>query len=110
MKSLEPDARALAAALHDGLALCLAFFAATMLLGTEGPGPDEWRVILAAFAVAVPIQLAINFLFGIYQGMRSPVCFAVYRWAAAGAANAMAKVAASASRSNFIGVSDGDSA
>jgi FlaA1/EpsC-like NDP-sugar epimerase len=69
MKSLEPDARALAAALHDGLALCLAFFAATMLLGNETLGADEWRVILAAFAVAVPIQLAINFLFGIYQGI-----------------------------------------
>ena len=69
MKSLEPDARALAAALHDGLALCLAFFAATMLLGADGLGPDDWRVILAAFAVAVPIQLAINFLFGIYQGI-----------------------------------------
>jgi len=47
----------------------LAFFAATMLLGNETLGPDEWRVILAAFAVAVPIQLAINFLFGIYQGI-----------------------------------------
>src|ERR1700682_5121467 len=69
MKSLEPDARALAAALHDGLALCLAFFAATMLLATESLGADDWRVFLAAFAVAVPIQLAINFLFGIYQGI-----------------------------------------
>src|SRR6187401_2536070 len=32
----------------------------------------------------------------------SPVCFAVYRWAAAGAANARTNEAASASRSNFF--------
>ncbi len=69
MKSLEPDARALAAALHDGLALCLAFFVATLLLDVDGVTSDEGRMLFAAFAIAVPIQLAINFLFGIYQGI-----------------------------------------
>ena len=69
MKSMEPDARALAAALHDGLALCLAFFVATLLLDVDGINPDEGRMLFAAFAIAVPIQLAINFLFGIYQGI-----------------------------------------
>jgi FlaA1/EpsC-like NDP-sugar epimerase len=69
MKSIEPDARALAAALHDGLALCLAFFAATMLLEVDGLTSDEMRLLFAAFGIAVPIQLAINFLFGVYQGI-----------------------------------------
>jgi len=69
MKTLEPDARALAAASHDGLALCLAFFAAAALLEVDPLPPDDGRTLLAAFAIAVPIQLAINFLFGIYQGI-----------------------------------------
>ena len=71
MKSLEPDARALAAALHDALALCLAFFAAILLLNVDGRPADEGEMVSAAFAlaIAVPIQLAINFLFGIYQGI-----------------------------------------
>ncbi len=69
MKSLEPDARALAAALYDGLALCLAFFAASALLEVDGLPADDARTLLAVFAIAVPIQLAINFLFGIYQGI-----------------------------------------
>ena len=69
MKSMEPDARALAAALHDGLALCLAVFTATLLLNVDGLSAEEAGVVLAAFAIAVPIQLAINFLFGIYQGI-----------------------------------------
>jgi FlaA1/EpsC-like NDP-sugar epimerase len=69
MKSIEPDARALAAALHDGLALCLAFFAATMLLEVDGLSSEEMRLLFAAFGIAVPIQLAINFLFGVYQGI-----------------------------------------
>jgi FlaA1/EpsC-like NDP-sugar epimerase len=69
MKSLEPDARALAAALHDGLALCAAFLLATALLDVDGLSGEEGRMLLAAFAIAVPLQLAINFLFGIYQGI-----------------------------------------
>jgi FlaA1/EpsC-like NDP-sugar epimerase len=69
VKSIEPDARALAAALHDGIALCLAFVAAAVLLDVEGVGFLESREIFLSFAVAVPIQVSINFLFGIYQGI-----------------------------------------
>ena len=69
MKSFEPDARALAAALHDGVALGIACFAAAMLLEVNGLTIDETQAILAALAIAVPIQVAINFLFGVYQGV-----------------------------------------
>ena len=69
MKSFEPDVRALAAALHDGGALCFALFAATLLLDVDGLTTEELRTLFAAFAIAVPIQLTINFLFGIYQGI-----------------------------------------
>ena len=69
MKSIEPDARALAAALHDGIALCLAFLAATMLLDVDGVTNAESRELLQSFVIAVPIQIAINFLFGLYQGI-----------------------------------------
>ena len=69
MRSIEPDARAFAAALHDGVMLCLAFVAATMLIEVEGAANAESRDFLAAFAIAVPIQIAINLLFGVYQGV-----------------------------------------
>ncbi|HEY4998930.1 MAG TPA: polysaccharide biosynthesis protein, partial [Usitatibacter sp.] len=69
MKSFEPDVRALAAALHDGVALGLALFAATLLLDVDGLSAEDMRMVFAAFAVAAPIQLAINFLFGTYQGI-----------------------------------------
>src|SRR5260221_11693973 len=69
LKSIEPDARALAAALHDGIALCLAFLAATMLLDVDGVTNAESRELLQSFVIAVPIQIAINFLFGLYQGI-----------------------------------------
>ena len=66
MKSLQFDARALAAALHDGIALVVACLAATLLLDT---GASETRDFVALFAVMVPIQIAINFLVGLYQGI-----------------------------------------
>src|ERR1700674_203091 len=69
MRSIEPDARALAAAILDSAALCLAFIGATMLLDADGIANAESRDLLAAFAIAVPIQIAINFFFGIYQGI-----------------------------------------
>jgi FlaA1/EpsC-like NDP-sugar epimerase len=69
MKTIEPDARALAAAIHDGLALCLAFVAASVLLDVDGIGVLESRELFLSFAIAVPIQVAINFMFGIYQGI-----------------------------------------
>jgi FlaA1/EpsC-like NDP-sugar epimerase len=69
LKTIEPDMRALAAALHDGIALCLAFVAASALLDVDGIGVLESRELFLSFAIAVPIQVAINFLFGVYQGI-----------------------------------------
>jgi FlaA1/EpsC-like NDP-sugar epimerase len=69
MKSIEPDARAFAAALHDGVMLCLAIVLATMLVDVEGATSAESRDLLAAFAIAAPIQIAINLFFGVYQGV-----------------------------------------
>ncbi len=69
MKSMEPDARAFAAALHDGVVLCLAIIVATMLIDVEGATSAESRDLLAAFAIAAPIQIAINLFFGVYQGV-----------------------------------------
>jgi len=69
MRSIEPDARAFAAALHDGVMLCLALILATMLIDVEGATSAESRDLLAAFAIAVPIQIAINLFFGVYQGV-----------------------------------------
>jgi len=68
MQSIHIDARAFAAALHDAAALVLACVAATLLLQgralTDIPGD-----LLPVFVAAIPIQIAINFLFGIYQGI-----------------------------------------
>ena len=69
LKTMEPDARALAAALHDGLALCLAFIAASVLLDVDGVSLLDIRGLFLSFAIAVPIQVTINFLFGVYQGV-----------------------------------------
>ena len=68
MKSLHIDARPLAAALHDGIALTLACVGATWLL-SSGSWPIDVDGLLLAFAVAAPLQVAINFLFGVYQGV-----------------------------------------
>jgi FlaA1/EpsC-like NDP-sugar epimerase len=62
------DGRAFVAALHDAAALILACLLATLLLernAADGPSRD----LVAVFAAAIPIQIAINFLFGIYQGI-----------------------------------------
>ena len=69
MKSVEPDARALAAAVHDGLAFAFACFATLMLLESDGLTSDDIRETLGFLAVAIPIQIAVNFLFGVYQGI-----------------------------------------
>jgi FlaA1/EpsC-like NDP-sugar epimerase len=69
LKSFEPDARALAAALYDSLALCVAFVLATVLLDVDGVSALDSRELYLSFAVAVPIQVAINVLFGVYQGI-----------------------------------------
>jgi FlaA1/EpsC-like NDP-sugar epimerase len=69
VKSFEPDARALLAALHDALALGLALAFAFLLLQVDGLGEAELRDLAAAFALAAPIQVAINIFFGVYQGI-----------------------------------------
>jgi FlaA1/EpsC-like NDP-sugar epimerase len=69
LKTLEPDVRALAAALHDGIALCVAFIGASWLLDIDGLSPVEAGGLFVSFAIAVPLQVTINFLFGVYQGI-----------------------------------------
>jgi FlaA1/EpsC-like NDP-sugar epimerase len=69
MKSVQFDARALAAALHDGVALVIACLGAALLLDANGLSADESTDLALAFIVAFPIQVAINFLFGVYQGV-----------------------------------------
>ncbi len=68
MQPVQFDARALAAAVHDGTALVLACLGAMLLLEVNAGPRDPSTDLLAAFLVAVPIQVAINFLFGVYQG------------------------------------------
>jgi len=69
MKPMHIDARPLAAAAFDGLALALAALAATYLLAVPAPSPSKLDLLFASFVVAIPIQLTVNFAFGIYQGV-----------------------------------------
>src|SRR5687767_8639151 len=69
MKSPQFDLRALAAAAHDALALVLAFVAAAVLLDMNGLSPHEIDGMVLLFAVAIPLQLVVNVLFGVYQGV-----------------------------------------
>jgi FlaA1/EpsC-like NDP-sugar epimerase len=69
MKAIHIDGRALAAALHDGAAFMLACIAATFLLDVDGISLEQWGDLLTVFAVAVPIQIVVNVLFGVYQGI-----------------------------------------
>jgi FlaA1/EpsC-like NDP-sugar epimerase len=68
MQTVHFDARATAAALHDAVALVVACLAATLLLDATNPSQAS-RDLVPVFIAAVPIQIAINFLFGIYQGI-----------------------------------------
>ncbi|HXF79570.1 MAG TPA: nucleoside-diphosphate sugar epimerase/dehydratase [Usitatibacter sp.] len=68
LKSLQPDARALFAALHDSLALCIAIYGASLLLDADGLTVEDTRLLFSAFTIAVPMQIAVNLLFGVYQG------------------------------------------
>jgi FlaA1/EpsC-like NDP-sugar epimerase len=68
MKHIQFDARAIGAALHDGVALCIALIAARFLIDVAGLDGEDTRVLLHACAIAVPIQIAVNLLFGVYQG------------------------------------------
>jgi len=69
MKLPQPDLRALAAAVHDGAALVVAWLGATLLLQSGTISQDDLRELVTACIVAVPIQVAVSFLFGVYQGI-----------------------------------------
>jgi FlaA1/EpsC-like NDP-sugar epimerase len=69
MKTIHIDARPLAAACHDGLALILACMGAAWLLSPSGIAAADVDDLAVAFAIAVPLQVAINFAFGVYQGV-----------------------------------------
>src|SRR5829696_7702319 len=69
MKTIHVDGRALAAAFHDGAALAIACIGAILLLDIDGIGPEQWGDLFAIFAVAIPVQIAVNLLFGVYQGI-----------------------------------------
>src|SRR5258706_2165500 len=66
LKYLHFDIRPVVAALHDGLALAAAFIGALALL-QPGASSIDLEPLLLAFAVAIPIQVVVNVLFGIYQ-------------------------------------------
>jgi FlaA1/EpsC-like NDP-sugar epimerase len=69
MKPMHLDARPLAAALFDAIAFALAVLAAVFLLANPAPSDDRLELLLASFVIAIPIQIAVNFTFGIYQGV-----------------------------------------
>jgi FlaA1/EpsC-like NDP-sugar epimerase len=69
MKLPQPDLRALAAAVHDGVALVVAWIGATFLLQSGAISQDDLHELITACIVAVPIQVAVSFLFGVYQGI-----------------------------------------
>jgi FlaA1/EpsC-like NDP-sugar epimerase len=69
MKPLQIDIRPVAAALYDAIAIALAFFGAALLLDVNGLAEAEITAIFAVLTVAVPLQLGVNVLFGLYQGV-----------------------------------------
>jgi FlaA1/EpsC-like NDP-sugar epimerase len=69
MRSVQFDVRALAAAAHDGMALAVAYLGAALLLDANGLTPSQMSELTTAFIVAVPMQIAVSFLFGVYQGI-----------------------------------------
>src|SRR5687768_14953282 len=69
MKPLQIDMRPVAAALYDAVAIALAFFGAALLLDGNGLVEGEITAIFAVLTVAVPLQLGVNVLFGLYQGV-----------------------------------------
>ena len=69
MKPMQVDARPIAAAFHDGLALVLAILAAAWLLDPAGLDDAKLQGLIAMFAIAVPLQVTVNVLFGVYQGV-----------------------------------------
>jgi FlaA1/EpsC-like NDP-sugar epimerase len=69
MRPVPFDARPVAAAIHDALALVLACLAARLLLDANGLTGEELGLLVDLFVVAIPIQLAACFAFGVYQGV-----------------------------------------
>jgi FlaA1/EpsC-like NDP-sugar epimerase len=69
MKALQIDARPLAAALYDGLSLAVAILGATLLLDVTGGRQNALQELLPVFALAIPLQVAVNVFFGVYQGV-----------------------------------------
>jgi FlaA1/EpsC-like NDP-sugar epimerase len=69
MKPVQIDVRPLACALFDALALVLAIVGAAVLLDPDGLKPEELQSVIAVFALAVPLQVAVNVFFGVYQGV-----------------------------------------
>lgn len=69
MKVFRLDRRALAAAFHDGLALVLAAYIASLLAASEPLPAVAVESLGTILMIAVPTQIAINFLFGVYQGI-----------------------------------------
>jgi FlaA1/EpsC-like NDP-sugar epimerase len=69
MKVIRLDRRALAAALHDGVALVLAGYVAAMLTVGEALPASVAESLGTIVMIAVPTQIAVNFLFGVYQGI-----------------------------------------
>jgi FlaA1/EpsC-like NDP-sugar epimerase len=59
----------LAAAAHDAGALAIAYLGAAILLDANGLTPLQMSELTTAFIIAVPIQVAVSFLFGVYQGI-----------------------------------------
>jgi FlaA1/EpsC-like NDP-sugar epimerase len=43
--------------------------AATLLIDVDGIQAGQWSDLATVFAVAVPLQVAVNLLFGVYQGI-----------------------------------------
>jgi FlaA1/EpsC-like NDP-sugar epimerase len=68
MKHFQPDLQAYVALVHDAFALVVSWaFAFGLLRGMAAPAaPDE---IVLALLIAVPLQLTVSFLFGVYQGI-----------------------------------------
>jgi FlaA1/EpsC-like NDP-sugar epimerase len=69
MKPIQIDMRPVAASLYDAIAIVLAFFGAAALLDGNGLADVEVAVILSVLTIAVPLQLAVNVVFGLYQGV-----------------------------------------
>jgi FlaA1/EpsC-like NDP-sugar epimerase len=69
MRSIPFDARPVAAGTHDAVCLVLACLAAKLLLTPSGTAPGDLTALVDLFIVAIPIQLAACFAFGVYQGV-----------------------------------------